>query len=113
MADFRLDSRMMRDRVTIRRANTVSDGFGGQVEVWSDLVTVWAEAISQNGREAVIAGALQGVSAWRITIRWRPDVLTSDQLRLRGQDLNIRTAEDPDGRRDRLVIFADTASVLG
>ena len=97
-------------RVTIRRATTVSDGHGGQVKTWTDIATVWAEAWSQNGREAVIAGALQGVSAWRFRVRWRGDVQAKDQLRYDGRDLNIRTVEDPDGRRVQLMIFADTAS---
>lgn len=98
-------------RVEIRRAIVTDDGRGGQMSAWSTVDTVWASAISQNGREAVIAGSLQGVSAWRITMRWRDDVQPTDQLRLDERDLNIRTVDDPDGSRERLVIFADTASV--
>jgi SPP1 family predicted phage head-tail adaptor len=106
-----LSAGRLRRRVTIRRKFTAPDGAGGQIETWQDAFTVWAEAISQNGREAVIAGALQGVASWRITMRWRADVGTADQLRLDGKDLNIRACDDPDGRREQLVIFADTASV--
>ncbi len=103
----------LRHAVTLRRARLVDDGRGAQQAVWEDVaVDVPAEIISQNGREAVIANALQGVSVFQISIRWRPDVSTSDQLRIAdGRDLNIRSAEDPDGRRDRLVILADTGSV--
>lgn len=102
----------LRDQVTIRRATKVKDGAGGSVDTWGDVDTIAAEVISQNGREAVIAGALQGVSVSRITIRYRSDVLTTDQLRIDGdaRDWNIRTAEDPDRRREQLVILADTAS---
>jgi len=103
-------------RLAVRRATLGDDGHGGQVKSWSTVATIWAEAISQNGREAVLAGALQGVSAWKITIDWRGDITTDDQLRLdpgtaQQRDLNIRTIEDPFGRRDRLVIMADSASV--
>ena len=97
-------------RVELRRKEMTSDGSGGRTTTWLTLTTVWAEVLSQNGREAVLAGTLTGVSAFRVRIRWRPDLTQSDQLRLDGRDLNIRSLEDPDGRREQLVIFADTAS---
>lgn len=102
----------LRDQVTIRRAVKVSDGSGGRESIWEDVDVIAAEVISQNGREAIIAGALQGVSVAKITIRYRPDILTTDQLRVVGdeRDWNIRTADDPDRRREQLVILADTAS---
>ena len=107
-----LASGRLRSRVTIRRLTIGDDGHGGPTRTWNTLATVAAEVISQNGREAVIAGALQGVSAYRVTIRWRADPpRAADQLRLDdGTDLNIRTCDDTDRRREQLVIFADTAS---
>lgn len=108
-----LSAGRLRDRVTIRRELLQDDGKGGQEGGWADLhARLPAEVVSQNGREAVIANALQGVSYARITIRWRADVLTTDQLRIDGdpRDWNIRSAEDPDRRREQLVILADTAS---
>lgn len=107
----RLAAGALNRRIEIRRKSTTSDGHGGQDESWSLVDTVWAEAISQNGREAVLAGTLQGVSAWRIRIRWRSDMTQADQLSLDGKTLNIRSIEDPDGRREQLVVFADTAAV--
>ena len=99
-------------RVTVRRKTLVPDGLGGRTTEWNSVVTLWAEVANQSGREAVLAGTLTGVSTFRVTIRWRGDITVADQLRLEdGRDLNIRSAEDPDGRRDALVIFADTAAV--
>lgn len=107
-----LQAGRLRDQVTIRRAVKASDGRGGRVAVWGDVDTVPAEVASQNGREAIIAGALQGVSVSKITIRYRPDILPTDQLRIDGdaRDWNIRSADDPDRRREQLVILADTGS---
>lgn len=104
----------LRNKVTIRRRVVADDGHGAQVTTWSDLASVFAEVINQSGREAVLTGTLTGVSTFRVTMRWRSDVTTADQLRLSdGGDLNIRSAEDPDGRREALVIYADTAAVEG
>jgi SPP1 family predicted phage head-tail adaptor len=103
----------LRDRIQLRRRSSEPDGDGGTIDNWGDHGTpIAAEVVSQDGREAVIASALQGVSVSRITIRYRPDVVTTDQLRVLGddRDWNIRSAEDPDRRRERLVILADTAS---
>jgi len=98
-------------RVSLSRIALADDGKGAQVETPTIFATVWAEAISQNGRESMLAGALQGISSWRIRIRWRADVTTDDQVTLDGKLLNIRSVEDPTGRREQLVIFADSASV--
>jgi SPP1 family predicted phage head-tail adaptor len=99
-------------RVEIRRATMASDGHGGQITTWSTISTVRAAAYSQNGREGVISGALQGVAVYRLEMRWRADLVrTGDQLRMDGRDYNVRTVADPDGRREKLVILADTAGV--
>lgn len=103
----------LRDRVTIRRSTLAPDGHGGQVATWTDLAEdLPAEVVSQDGREAVIASALQGISTIRVTIRWRSGITSVDQMRVAGdaRDWNVRSAEDPDRRRERLVILADTAS---
>ena len=102
----------LRDRIDIRRATlTKKPKGGGYDRSWSTLDTVWAEVIGVNGREAVIAQALQGVSAYRITIRYREDVTDADQIVHRGRELNIRSVSDPDGTREQLLILADTGSV--
>ena len=108
----------LKHRVTIRRAVEVKTATGGYSASWEPVVTVWAEVRGLGGRESVMDKVLQGVSVYRIRIRWRGDVLTTDQLRAEGaaflgRDLNIRSADDPDGTRDQLVIVADSASTLG
>lgn len=104
----------LRDRVDLLHKVETPDGVGGRVDSWEFYASaVPAEVISQAGREAIIAGALQGIAVFQITIRWRAGVSTKHQVRLSdGRDLNIRSAEDLDQRRERLVILADTASAV-
>jgi head-tail adaptor len=119
----RLAAGQLRHRLSIRRVQEVPNGKGGFKSDWSEITNgkVSAEVTGLDGRESVMDQALQGISVYRIRIRWRPDVRTSDQLRTKGsafgyddkgvpRDLNIRSAVDPDGRREQLVIIADTAS---
>jgi SPP1 family predicted phage head-tail adaptor len=106
----RLSQRMNR-RITIKRSVDVPDSHGGFDTTWQDVATVWAEVISQNGREAVIASALLGVSSYKITVRYGVAVNVADQIHYDGKTLNIRSVDDPDGKRVGLVIFADTEAV--
>lgn len=119
-----LRSAELRHRVVIRRATEVSNSRGGYTSAWSPIATVFAEVTGLDGRESVMDQALQGISVYRIRIRWREDIAQADQLRSagkcfgadgqgNGRDVNVRSIVDPDGRREQLVIIADTASTRG
>lgn len=96
-------------RIRIERLHNPDDGGGGQFESWLPVLTVWASVLPTGGKEALEAGALQGVDAWRVTIRWRPGLSSlRHRFQWRGQVLNIRSIADPDNRRERLVAFAES-----
>lgn len=99
----------LRQRVDIMRSAKASSGKGGYVSSWSAIASgVPAEVLGQTGVEVMRDSVLRGVRHYRITIRWRGDIGPKDQLRHGGEDLNIRSAVDPDGKREQLVIIADT-----
>ena len=100
----------LNQQVTIRRKTRTTLPTGGFSTVWTDLATVWAKIEGLDGRESIIAQALQGVSHYRITVRYRSDIADSDQLRYGTIALNIRSIADPDGRRERQHILCDTGS---
>ena len=101
----------LRNRIAIVRPVRRSTGKGGFT---SDRMTiagdVAAEVLGLTGTEAVKEKVLRGIRVYKITIRWRPGVLTSDQILYAGdaEPLNIRSAVDPEGHRRWLVIHADT-----
>lgn len=106
-----LSAGRLRHRVTIYR-KTVQQAANLDLEtVWAPIAEVWAEVIGVAGREATIGQALQGISAYKITVRFGVDVTDADQLRYGTLDLNIHSVTDPDGMREQLLIIADTASV--
>lgn len=106
----------LRHRMIIRRPTTTKKASGGGFEeTWPEVATVYAEVIGQDGRESVMDQALQGISVYRIRIRWRGDLKTSDQASSEGdcfggRTVNLRSIVDPDGKREQLIIMADTAS---
>lgn len=103
----------LRHLIGIWRATTTQTGSDG-VTTWTQIAQIWAEVRGQDGREAVMEHALQGVSVYRIRTRWIDGIiiLDSDQIMLDdGRVLNIRTVSDPTGDREQIMIMADTASV--
>ncbi|MEH3098871.1 phage head closure protein [Sphingomonas adhaesiva] len=104
----------LRSRIDIRRVAEVDDGRGGSDLTVTPIATgVRAEVKALTGSEAVLEKVLQDVRVYRITIRWRGDVSAKDQIRYGTEELNVRSAVDPDERREQLVIIADTRSTLG
>lgn len=99
-------------RVDILKQSEVDDGLGGSAIVWVPVAErVAAEVKGLSGREVMLEKVLQGVTVYRITLRHRPFDMAW-QIRYGAQDLNVRSAVDPDGRRDELVIIADTGGAL-
>ena len=108
----RLRAGDLRTPIEIMRAVRTDTGKGSdRITGWSILAQPRAEVLGQDGREAVIAQALQGISTYRIRIRFRPGLLQSDQVRLGGPggtDLNILSITDPNGEREQLMLIAST-----
>lgn len=103
-----LTTARLRNRLKFFRQVRVSNGKGGFTTDWDEYAQPFAEVIGLAGREEVLARALQGIEAYRVTIRWRSDVKPADEIEYQGKRLNIRSAVDPDDRRRELVILADT-----
>jgi SPP1 family predicted phage head-tail adaptor len=103
----------LRHRITIRRSAEVQNAAGGYDTAWSTIATTRAKIEGLDGREVMFAQALQGISSYRITIRWRAGLQARDQIQLvDGSTLNVTAPPaDPDGRRRWLTIMADSGSV--
>jgi SPP1 family predicted phage head-tail adaptor len=100
----------LRERITIKRHSKVSDGKGAWTWGWSPIATgIPAEVLHQSGKEAVLNASMQGVTVYRITVRFREDVSRNDQVIWRGQELNIRDLA-PNPKLTILEITADTES---
>lgn len=89
----------MRDRVSIQSETRTSDGRGGYTKTWTTLATVWAQISPLRAAEQVEAGALQGVTVFRATIRYRDDVTTPMRVLWGSRVFNIRGITNTDERK--------------
>ncbi len=101
----------LRHRVQVWRKQKVDDGLGGRTTQWVQLFKRWGEVVGQNGREALLSQAVQGIQFFRISVRFGSGIKDTDQLRYAGITLNVRSVTDPDGRRTAEIILADTSDV--
>lgn len=109
-----LSVRLARDRVVLLREVSVPTGKGGFDTSWQPVGDpIPAEVIAERGREETIERVLRGARVYRVTIRWRGDVLLTDRLQLGTETVNIRSAVDPTSRREELLIIGDTEGVDG
>lgn len=102
-------SGMLRHRVTLQRFQQGQDAYGGPVETWEDVATVWASLEAMNGREFFASKQAQSEVTQRIRIRYRADV-TADMRVVHGGRVFGIVAPLPDNRGRELVLMCREAS---
>ncbi|MDE1484224.1 phage head closure protein [Xenorhabdus bovienii] len=99
----------LRHRITIRKNESTRDSFGGIINNWVDVATVWAEVKAISGRERVASGAVFSEATVRIWLRYRADVTTANNITYHGANTK-GTAFDimaviPDAKHSRLELL--------
>lgn len=73
-------------RITIRRAFTLPNDFGEQVESWFDISEVWAQQRPIRGGERFAAQEQAGTQVLTFHIRYRGDLTVRDRIAFKGFD---------------------------
>jgi SPP1 family predicted phage head-tail adaptor len=89
----------LRERVVWQKRTQLSDGAGGYTHQWVTQGTRHAQVISTAGTEKLVNAMGAVIDELTVTMRFAPNMTTTDRLVWRGQMLNIRSLADPDGRR--------------
>ena len=97
----------MREKVTIEREIGVSDGQGGKSLIWQLVARVCARVEPLRGREALQAMQVQDSQLYRVTIRYRSDVVPKMRLVWGARTLNIRAVANLDEHRIYLELTAE------
>lgn len=106
-------SSRLKDRVTLQASTKTPNGQGGYNQGWTTVVDdLPAEVVNASGREAIIAGALQGVSGWQVTIRYRTGVTVGHRLLFEGLSLNIQSCGPHPryAKREALLLLCESGA---
>jgi SPP1 family predicted phage head-tail adaptor len=93
---------LLDQRLTFQRATLTSDGQGGSVTTWGDLVTVFGRITPLMGREAEQAARLVATVTHMWVVRNTSDVATvtpKDRIACSGKTYQIVTVTSPDTRK--------------
>ncbi|MDR3373169.1 MAG: phage head closure protein [Ancalomicrobiaceae bacterium] len=90
-------------RMALDAASLATDGS----DVWTEVATVWGAIEPIGAEERDAAGRMEGVARWRITIRWRGDVTSSNRLRLDTRVFRIVATLDAGSDKRFLTIEAE------
>jgi SPP1 family predicted phage head-tail adaptor len=99
----------MDQRITLQRVTRTQDSYGGNVETWVDLCTVWAHVKPLAGREVVDAERVSPVTRFRAVVWWKGDAngapfyTAADRVIWRGRQYGIESVV-PLGRNERMEL---------
>lgn len=79
----------LRHRIQFQEAALVDDGYGGQVETWSEFETVWARVEPLSTRERMFAQKLEGNVTHKIKIRYLEGITTAMRISFKGRIFKI------------------------
>jgi SPP1 family predicted phage head-tail adaptor len=96
----------LRHQVTIQSKTATTDGYGGPVDIWADVVTVWANVESLQGRELATAQSVFAETTTRITMRYRAGVIPANRIIFEGKFYNLQSVVDPEMKHRELIIMA-------
>lgn len=108
----------LRKRVTFQVRGTVSDTFGQQSTVWTDLFTTWANIQALSARELYAAQAVQSEVTHAITVRYRaelalPKAVAAMRVLYGPRVFNVSGAVNVDERNREIVLQASEGLNLG
>lgn len=92
-------------RITIQTLTVTRDSYGGKVEAWADLATVWAAAVPWRGSEAVAADQVVALAEFRFQLRYRDDFDAKARIQFDGVAYDIIRIDEI-GRRAGLFVWA-------
>lgn len=98
-----IDARELDQRIELQRKTVVSDGYGGEVETWSQILKPWAKAMYGTGGERRVAAQESATLTATFRIRSGPtadSVTPQDRIVFAGAQWDI-ASNVPYGRIGR------------
>lgn len=101
----------LRHRVTLQQKTVTEDDLKQQSEVWSDITTEWARIEPLSGMEYFAAKQINVDISVRITIRYRPGIISDLRAVFDGRIFEVLSVINPDERCESLVLMCKEVPV--
>ena len=98
----------LRDRIAIQVRASGQDSSGQPVDVWTDLVELFANVTRLSGREYFLAGSTGSDINTRVTTRYWPGIKATDRVLFEGKAFDIE-AVIPDQKKTQLELMCKEA----
>jgi len=95
----------LRHRVTIQQLTISQDAYGGIIETWADLRTVWAEVSPLSGREFWEAQQINSQIEGKIVVRYMAGVKPDMRVMFGSRYLYIEAVINPKEKRELLHLY--------
>lgn len=95
----------LRHRVTLQELVKTDDGYGGIVETWQDVATVWAAIEPLRGNERYTAQQVQSELSHKVTIRYRAGIKPQMRILYGNRVFDIEAVIDVDERHRWLELL--------
>lgn len=98
----------LRDRIAIQVRASGQDSSGQPVDVWTDLVELFANVERLSGREYFIAQSTGADISTRVTTRYYPGIKASDRVMFENKVFDIESVI-PDVKKTQLQLMCKEA----
>jgi len=103
----------LNQRVELLRRTTASDESGGQETSYTSLGTVWAMVRAGSGGVQTVADTNALAQTTLVTIRFRADLVPGDRLIIEGEQFDIQSIADINGRKVYQELLCTSHAVIG
>lgn len=107
-----LSASRLRTRVRIEQQSEEADEFGQRLDTWTEVVTVWADALHTSGLELARAGGEVSKARASFRIRYRTGITAAMRLvhASTGQVYNILAALPDLARREHVDLVCEASA---
>lgn len=95
----------LRRRVTLQELVKTDDGYGGTIETWQDITTIWAAIEPLRGNERYTAQQVQSELSHKVTIRYRTGIKPQMRLLYKDRIFEIEAVLDVEERHQWLELL--------
>lgn len=85
----------------------VADDYGQEIETFTKVATIYAEALEIRTQDAARAGGRETFTMARFKVRWRSGLVTGLRIRTNGKLYEIVAVDEPDRRATMIITLEE------